>query len=210
MLRVFLIRHGQTQWNFEQRYQGQTDIPLTELGRRQAEAVGRRLAAEPIEAIYASDLQRAYETAAPLARYLGLPVLTDERLREVHFGAWEGYTFKEVEERYPEEVYAWLRAPHLHAPPGGESGADFIGRVRSFWEELRGRHPEGTVAIFAHGGSLVTLTELVLKLPYESRWKLRLSHGGYSELMVYDQEWAILSRWNDTCHLDGVEQAGAV
>lgn len=204
MLRLLLIRHGQTLWNAELRYQGQTDVPLNELGRRQAEALGRRLAGETIHAVYASDLQRAVDTAAPLAAIHGLDIIREPRLRELNFGQWEGCTFEEIRRREPEAYEAWLRTPERFSAPGGETGAQLRARVQAWLDEVRAKHAEQTIAVIAHGGSLTTLLQLALDLPTEARWRFRMTHGSLSELHLYPDGWAVLARLNDTCHLDGL------
>ncbi len=204
MLRLLLIRHGQTLWNAELRYQGQTDVPLNELGRRQAEALGRRLAGETLHAVYASDLQRAVDTAAPLAAIHRLDIITEPRLRELNFGEWEGCTFEEIRQRAPAAYQAWLRTPEQFSAPGGETGAQLRTRVQAWLDEVRARHAEQTIAVVAHGGSLMTLLQITLELPSEARWKFRMTHGSLSELHLYPDGWAVLARLNDTCHLDGL------
>lgn len=204
MLRLLLIRHGQTLWNAELRYQGQADVPLNELGRRQAEALARRLAGETIHAVYASDLQRAVDTATPLAASHRLEIITDARLRELNFGEWEGHTFEEIRRREPERYQAWLRNPEQFSAPGGETGAQLRERVQAWLEDARAQHDEQTVAVVAHGGSLMTLLQITLGLPPEARWKFRMAHGSLSELHLFPDGWAVLARLNDTCHLDGL------
>src|SRR5689334_6541607 len=113
-VRLVLWRHGQTEWNMQGRFQGQTDIPLDETGEQQAERAARLLAALRPDAIVSSDLGRALATAAPLARLTGLTVTTDKDLRERHGGAWEGLTNEQIRAQYPVEYAQWL-------PPGGES-----------------------------------------------------------------------------------------
>jgi alpha-ribazole phosphatase len=204
MLRLLLIRHGQTLWNAELRYQGQTDVPLNELGRRQAEALGRRLAGETIHAVYASDLQRAVDTAAPLAVPRRLEIIKEPRLRELDFGEWEGHTFEEIHQRDPEAYQAWLRTPEQFSAPGGETGKQLRERVQAWLDEVRAKHDEQTIAVVAHGGSLITLLQIALGLPSEARWKFRMTHGSLSELHLFPDGWAVLARLNDTCHLDGL------
>src|ERR1039458_8173889 len=125
--RLLLWRHGQTQWNVEGRFQGQSDIPLDAVGHQQAERAARLLAALRPDVIISSDLGRALATAAPLARLTGLTVTTDKDLRERHGGAWEGLTDAEIRTRYPEEHAKW-------GPPGGEASVTVAGRAGSGME----------------------------------------------------------------------------
>ena len=156
-----LWRHGQTVWNFEDRFQGQTDIPLTDTGIMQAERAARLLAALRPDAIFASDLSRAAATAAPLARLTGLPVTLDKDLRERHGGAWEGLTGPEIREGYPEEFRTW-------SPPGGETAAAVADRVSGALERISDSLPERSLAVVvSHGAAIRLGTSKFLGLPEE-------------------------------------------
>jgi 2,3-bisphosphoglycerate-dependent phosphoglycerate mutase len=156
MTEIVLIRHGETQWNALGRYQGHTDIALNDTGRAQAQATARAIAhlhkTQPFTGLYASDLQRALQTAQPLAQVLGLPVQTDARLRERHFGALEGLTREQIAQQHPEHA-ARLLEPH-HTPPGGESQAQFFTRVEQVLHGIAAKHRGQTVAAVCHGGTL--------------------------------------------------------
>ena len=104
MTEIIIIRHGETEWNKTGRFQGHSDVPLSEEGRAQAEALGKNLVVDHVDAIYASDLTRAMETAAPLAERFGLPVIPDPQLRELNFGAWEGRNFNDVNAENPDAM----------------------------------------------------------------------------------------------------------
>ena len=127
--RLVLWRHGQTVWNFEDRFQGQTDIPLNETGLAQAERAARLLAGLQPDAIFSSDLSRAAATAAQLARITGLPVSHEKDLRERHGGVWEGLSGPEIRARYPAEFLTW-------SPPEGETAAGVADRVSDALERL--------------------------------------------------------------------------
>ena len=176
-------------------------MPLSDLGRRQAEALARRLAHEEIHAIYASDLQRAWETAAVLAAPHGLEVYPEPRLREMHFGVWEGLTFAEIEERYPGSFDALTTDPLAAGPPGGETMGQVMERVQSLLEDLQRRHRQQTVLLVAHGGTFQMLICHTLGLTPRARWQFRLSPASLSELYLFP-EGGILTRLNDTCHLE--------
>ena len=145
-----LWRHGQTVWNFEDRFQGQTDIPLNDTGVMQAERAARLLAGLRPAAIYSSDLTRAATTAAPLARLTGLPVTLDKDLRERHGGAWEGLTGPEIREAYPAEFLTW-------SPPGGETAAAVADRVCSALERIAASLPDRSLAVVASHGAAIRL-----------------------------------------------------
>lgn len=203
MVRLILVRHGATAWNAEERYQGQADVPLGEIGRRQAVALGRRLARKEIDAIYASDLQRAWETATVIAARHDLPVCSEPRLREIDFGAWEGLTYGEIRQRTPQALAAWEADPQSVTPPGGESLGQVAARVQAVLDDVARTHRGQTVLLVAHGGSLQVLLCLALGLVPQARWQFRLSAASLSELCLYE-DGAVLTRLNDSCHLAAV------
>ena len=196
-MNLLLIRHGQTNWNLEQRFQGQSDIPLNETGRRQAQALAERLAAETFDAVYSSDLQRATETAKIIC---ASQIHSDPRLREVNFGDWEGLTYDEIKVKYPETLAAWESDIFKNAPPSGETLEQLAIRVQSMLDELREKHEDQNILIVAHGGVLQTLICLALKLPSTMYWQFHLSTASLSELAFYPAG-AILNSLNDTSHL---------
>jgi len=154
-----LLRHGQTTWNIEHRFQGHSDIPLDETGREQAERAGRMLAALRPDAIVSSDLTRATATAAPLARLTGLVVTLDKDLRERSGGLWEGLTNQEIRERYPRERETW-------DPPEGESRAIVAERVATALRRAAdGLPPGGLAVLVSHGAAIRLGMERVLGIP---------------------------------------------
>ena len=201
-MNLLLIRHGQTNWNLEQRFQGQSDIPLNETGRKQAAALADRLSAKQFDAIYSSDLQRAAETAAIILQMSGFnPDLhPDSRLREVNFGDWEGLTYDEIRAKHPDPLAAWEADIFKNAPPNGETLEGLAVRVQSMLDELREKHEDQNILIVAHGGVLQTLICLAFKLPPTMYWQFHLSTASLSELAFYPAG-AILNSLNDTSHL---------
>lgn len=151
---LLLIRHGETAWNAEHRIQGSLDIPLSSTGVWQAGRLAERLAAERIDAIYASDLARAWLTAEPIAARLGLELRADIRLRERCFGVFEGHTLDEIAARWPADFAAWRERDPAWAMPEGESGAAFIERVTAALRDIAREWTGATVAVVAHGGVL--------------------------------------------------------
>jgi broad specificity phosphatase PhoE len=155
--RLWLVRHGQTDWNLQGRYQGQADPPMNAAGWDQARMLVPLLAGIPIAAIYSSDLQRAVDTASVVADHLGLPVMRHAGLREVRLGRWEGMLFTDIQAEYADEWLDRQRDP-LHArPPEGESLAEVAERVSAAADAIARAHPGADVLIVAHGLSLATL-----------------------------------------------------
>ena len=201
--RLFVIRHGETAWNVEQRIQGQLDIPLNDTGRWQAARLAQALAGEGIQAIYSSDLSRAAETAAPLARAAGLKLTTDTYLRERGFGHFEGATFKEIEERWPEDALRWRRREPDFGPGGGERLSDFYARSVAAATRLAARHPGQTVALVAHGGVLDCLYRAATRMELQAARTWQLGNASVNRLL-YSSEGLGLVGWNDVGHLEGV------
>ncbi|MEV7283940.1 histidine phosphatase family protein [Streptomyces sp. NPDC093252] len=174
--RVILWRHGQTSWNVERRFQGTTDVDLTETGLHQARRAARLLASLGPHAIVASDLKRASDTAAELAALTGLPITRDEALRETYAGVWQGLTHEEIIDRYGDEYAAWKRGEPVRRG-GGELETEVADRaapvVLRHAEKLP---PEGTLVVVSHGGTIRTTIGRLLGL--EARhWE---SLGGLS------------------------------
>jgi len=148
---LILARHGETDWNRENRFQGHADPPLNRDGRRQSAELAAALAGEGIARVYTSPLRRAHETAEIVAARLGLEVELVEALREIDVGAWSGLTRDEVAERFPDEFARWLdRAPHGYAD--GETYEALDARVIPALRALAHRHPTDTVLVVTHGG----------------------------------------------------------
>jgi len=199
--RLLLIRHGETEWNLDSRYQGHSDIPLNTTGRRQAAALARRLAGEPLAAIYSSDLCRARATAEAVAAPHGLPVHTDARLREIGFGQWEGLTRAEIEKRYAEALALWYRDPANVRPPDGETVTEVAARLRAAVRDIAARHDGATVALVGHGGAFQVCLCVLLGVEPARRWQFKLGHGSLSVVELHNDA-AILMSLNDCHHLD--------
>jgi broad specificity phosphatase PhoE len=163
--RLHLVRHGQTDWNLEGRFQGQADPPLNATGRAQAEALAEGLIVDPLHALYTSDLERARQTAAALAIRTGLVATPEPRLREVHHGAWDGLLLAEIRARYPREWAQRERRPETVRPPGGETVAEVAARVAAALDDIARRHPGGNVLVVSHGMALATALCRVRGLP---------------------------------------------
>jgi alpha-ribazole phosphatase len=199
---LLLVRHGQTDWNLAQRFQGHIDVPLNQTGCQQAMALKDRLAGQNIDCMYSSDLQRASETARIISNG-NIEIRTDLRLREMSFGAWEGLTYSEIEEKYTDALSAWERDRYQSSPTNGESLAQLAQRLRSILDELCKKHKDQTVLVVAHGGVLQVLICLALNLSPAMYWQFRLSPASFSEISFYPAG-AIVNLLNDISHLAGM------
>ena len=176
-MRVLLVRHGETDWNAAGKIQGVSDIALNERGRAQAAELAGRLAGEGAERIYSSPLKRACETAEILGRALNLPVLAAPELTELNFGVWEGCSWAEIGERWPEQFSAYAADRRNYAPPGGESYADMLRRAGPFIERLRSS-PGGAAVCVAHSAVIRALMADELGLEVGESYKaIRLPNG---------------------------------
>jgi broad specificity phosphatase PhoE len=160
---LLLVRHGETDWNRDGRWQGHSDTHLNDAGRRQAARLAGEL--DGIDVIYSSDLARARETAEIVAQRLGLPVRVDARLRERSFGAWEGKTGPEIEAEFRDAHARWLAGEGPGADDA-EAFGDFAARVRGFLADVLAAHPDETVLVVAHGGSIRVIHALAEGLDY--------------------------------------------
>jgi 2,3-bisphosphoglycerate-dependent phosphoglycerate mutase len=199
--RIIAIRHGETAWNVDTRIQGQLDIPLNDMGRWQASRLGKAVADEGISAIYASDLIRAYETARAVADSTGCDIVTDTGLRERHFGAFEGFTWREIEERWPEESERWRKRDLSFAPEGGESLPVFYERCVGTALRLAAAHTGQTIALVAHGGVMDCLYRAASRIDLQAPRSWQLGNASINRLL-HTPEGFTLVGWSDTFHLD--------
>lgn len=197
-----LLRHGETALTPEKRFSGSGDHELSEVGRRQAEAVAAALAARgTIQAIVSSPLKRCRQTAEAVAVRVGLDVRIDDGLRETDFGAWEGLTFAEVRERYGDDLDAWLASPKAEPTGGGESFATVARRVAAARDRLVREYQGRTVLVVTHVTPIKTLVRLAIGAPPESLFRMELSAASVSAVAYYADGNASLRLLNDTGHL---------
>jgi broad specificity phosphatase PhoE len=154
-----LVRHGETDWNRDRRFQGHADPPLNETGRAQARALAEELASEDVDAIYSSDLQRAHETAEVLSGRLGVPVVAEPALREIDVGEWQGLTWPEIEARFPAGVRSWHE--NGHGWTSGETYEQLGERVVAALRRLADEHPDERLVVVGHGGTVRSIRALV-------------------------------------------------
>jgi broad specificity phosphatase PhoE/ribonuclease HI len=199
---LWLLRHGETQHTVEKRFSGgRFDPELSEQGLRQADVTARFLARRGgVDAVITSPLRRARATADRVAEDLRLPVYVDDRLRECDFGEWDGLTFDEVQQRWPEETAAWLASTAV-APPGGESFDQVAERVRAALSHLLERFAGRTLLVVAHVTSIKTIVRFALDAPSHSINRMHLAPASLTTVQYYEDGNCALYAFNDSAHL---------
>jgi len=197
------IRHGETDWNRQQRFQGQIDIALNELGHTQAQRLGERLAGEPTDHLISSDLQRAQQTAAPLAAAWQTAPTLMPGLREQCFGVLEGLDVPTIKARHPDLWTQWLEHRADFALPGGESLRQFHTRVVEAVKLLAEAQPGRRVTVVTHGGVLDMLWRTAHGLPLDGLRRCDIPNTGLNHLR-WRQSTLDIVRWADASHLDGL------
>jgi phosphoserine phosphatase len=200
MARVYVARHGETDWNRAGRYQGQRESELTELGKRQAVALGGALASSGVVRIIASPLQRCVQTAQPLAKRLGLAVETDPRLLDIAHGTWEGRLKGDLAREDPVRVLAWRSAPHTVRFDGGETLEDVARRWTSFVDSFRS---ENDVVVVTHDEVLRIALLWATHRAHAQLWEPRVVNGGYAIFDAALPRWALVEECSQD-HLAGI------
>ena len=200
MTQLILIRHGETVWNRERRMQGHSDSPLSDTGVRQARLLADRLAQVEFDVLYSSDSERAHRTARGIAQATRRPIMVEPRLRERHFGVFEGLTNNEIRDAYPDDFVRFESRDPEYVVPGGESALAFGARVLGCLREIAERHADSVVVAVTHG--------LVLDQVYRAAHGLPLNVPRGNELINaslntfhYDSGRWLLERWGDAAHL---------
>ena len=200
MTTIFFIRHGQTLWNKALKYQGHSDIALTEEGLQQAERVARRLSREPFAAIYSSDLSRAVVTAEKVAEHHALPVVTMPEFREVGFGAWEGLKYDQIYASWSTEIEKFFRSPSQVEIPGGVTFHAVKARTDRGIAALRQKHDGECIAVVSHGGAIRTILCSALGVPLDALWSFRQDNTAVN-IVEYEERHNILRLVNDVNHI---------
>lgn len=200
MTELILIRHGETEWNRELRFQGHVDVGLNATGLEQARRLAQRLSGEPANRIYASDLLRAQQTAEPVARALQLAALTDPALREQNFGQVDGMRVDDIKARHPQAWEGWLRFEEDYCMPQGETTRQFHGRVMDAVHRLAASHPGETLVIVTHGGVLDMVYRTALSLGLNGPRQSDIPNAGLNRVRMREGGIDILA-WADVAHL---------
>lgn len=212
MTRIILVRHGETTWNIEGRYQGQEDTPLSERGLQQGRLLAEGLRHIPIDMAISSPLQRSWQTCSFCAGLHDLPVTADERLKEINHGCWEGVLAQDIARQYPKEFALWHTQPHLvQMPGGGESLEDVRRRARAAFDDYARLYPGKTVLVAAHDAVNKAVICDLLGMGLEHFWQIKQDNTCINVLEHNDGSWrAVLL--NSTMHMgylfSGIEQAG--
>jgi phosphoserine phosphatase len=203
-MKIYLIRHGESEWNRTSRFTGRQDVRLSALGQEQARRVARRLEKVSLTAIYTSPLQRARETANAIGKLKRLPVQLCDGLAEIHHGLWEGLTVEQVTEQFPKELENWRRTPHAVKMPAGESIGQAAERAGAALNELVRAHDQGALVICSHEVILQVIVLQALDLPLEHYGKWCFENAALSLLEREARGSFRLAFLNDTSHLEGV------
>ncbi|WP_336613873.1 histidine phosphatase family protein [Campylobacter sp. RM12654] len=197
MINLILLRHGQTNWNKEGRYQGQIDTDLSDLGKEQAKKLALALKNIQIDFFIASPLKRAYETACESAKFHNKEVLKDERLLEINHGTWEGRLSSEIEQ---DLLKKWKQTPHLVKMPNGESLEDILNRVKLAINDYITKYDGKTIAVFAHDAVNKVIISHLLNAPLSSFWNITQDNTCINILEI-SNDLAKIITLNNTSHL---------
>lgn len=199
MTKLFLIRHGQSEWNSLNKIQGQQNTILTELGKKQALSLGERLINENIDIIYTSDLIRAYNTAEIISKKINKPVISNNAIREINFGIWEGLTIQEIKLKYKDDYSIWLKEPHKLNIEGLENLTILQERAMKYINEIMLQNEGKNIAIVSHGAILKTIILGLLNIPISHYKNITLSNVSLSIVECRDYN-NVLVLFNDISH----------
>jgi len=205
MTRIYLVRHGQTEWNRGLRFRGRADIPLDENGRKQASAIANALRGKGISAIYSSPLRRSVETARPAAAVFHLKIVTLQGLIDINYGEWEGLAYDEVRQRYADLYRAWEERPDSVRFPNGESLDEVKRRSFAAFMEVVEKNSGNSILIIPHRVINKVLLCAILGLSNDHFWSIRQDTGCINVIEYSDSRFVLVSM-NDTCHMRGISQ----
>ncbi|MGF7057056.1 histidine phosphatase family protein [Brassicibacter mesophilus] len=203
MNKLYLIRHGESEWNILSKVQGQNNVNLTKKGIEQATKAAERLSKEKIDEIYSSDLDRAYDTAKIIADKLKLDVKKLQELREIKFGVWEGLTSSEIKENYKNEHMIWMTEPHKLQLPEAERLIDVQERMLKGVNKLMKENKDKNILIVSHGSAIKALILGILDIDLSSYNKISIGNVGLT-IIEYRDYSPVIGVLNDTSHLKEV------
>lgn len=200
MRKLYLVRHGESEWNILKKVQGQKNVNLTKKGEKQAEKIANRLDSENIDIIYSSDLKRAFETAKTIGNKLKLDVNLDKSFREINFGIWEGIPTKELSDKYCEEHLLWMKEPHKLKLEGAETLGELQNRTIKGINRISKLNPSKNILIVSHSAAIKTIILGLLDMDIRYYSKMSLNNVSLSIIEFRDYN-NVLKLFNDTCHL---------
>lgn len=203
MNQLFLVRHGESEWNILSKVQGQSNINLTNKGKEQAKKIAKRLVDEKIDMIFSSDLKRAHDTAMIIGELLNLEVKSLKELREISFGVWEGLTTKEIMEKYMNEHIIWMTEPHKLNLPKAEKLIDLQERLLSIVNDIIKKNKNKNILIVSHGASIKALILGILGIDISNYNKFSIGNTSLS-IIEYRDYTPVIRVLNDTSHLKEV------
>lgn len=206
MLRILVIRHGETSWNKDKIFRGRVDINLSEIGRQQADLLSRKLSGQPIQSIYASPLKRAVETALAIqeGQSGSTPIIEEDQLIDIDYGSWEKKSHIQVQQEFPDLYQQWLDTPNTVQIPEGENLSSIRRRIETLLDRLVNHHGQGegvaTIALVSHRVTIKILLCAVLGLDNSHFWQIKQDTAAFS-VLDYQAGRFILAGLNDICHL---------
>jgi len=203
-MKLVIVRHGETEWNVQNKATGQLDSPLTPKGIRQAHAIADRLLRLSFTTLYSSDLGRAVQTANIIAEACGKKVIFDPQLREWNMGIFEGLTVSEMHKKFPQDRQDYERIGFEYVIPEGESLRQCRDRSFRVLNAIAERHLDETVVVIAHGCVLMVFFEMVLGLPPGNSWRFKLYNANLCTFEYVNGRWSLIV-WNDVSHLENIE-----
>ncbi len=203
MTKIYLIRHGESEWNFLGKVQGQKNTKLTDLGKSQAKAMGKRLKIENIDIIYSSDLERALNTAEIIGSQINKPVIVSKSIREINFGIWEGLTKKELREKHEDKHDIWLKSPNELELEGAENLNTLKDRAMKWINNIIKENPGKNIAIVSHSATLKVLLLGILGIPLSHYKNITISNVSLNIIEYRDYN-KVLVKLNDVSHLEGI------
>jgi probable phosphoglycerate mutase len=206
-MKLYVVRHGETEWNKEEIFRGRKDVPLNRTGLEQAEKAGKYFAGKPVERVLSSPLARAAQTAQAVSRTTGVPVEPTEQLTDINFGIWEGRSLKEVEKTFPSDLDLWRRSPEHLLVEGGETLAAVRERV---WDCIRkiGAGKAGSVVVATHRVICKVIVLSCLGIDNSHFWDMRFDPASITLLEGKNNKFSLVFA-NDTCHLrEGLPASG--
>lgn len=204
MLRLYFMRHGETVWNTERRYQGMTDIELSAEGFRQAQLAAERFKSIHIDKIYSSPLKRAMATAKPIAENKGLEIIKEDAFREIYFGEWEGMTVPDLTAKYGDNYINFIREPHNYGFPGEQNIDKVIERIKPSIDRII-ENEDGNVLIISHGGIIRLMIMYIMGLDNSWFTKMWINNTGIS-IIELKKDRRLMLTVNDSAHLTSMGQ----